>query len=1126
MSYHNLLDKQLKKHLSAELISNESLKPLLEVISETYTTLERDKSLAERAFSFSEQEYVEVNERLKQELDLKQLSIAALKDAVATITELENNHSDDDLLGLADFITLEIKRRKSAESVFTSLITNLKNGILLEDENRNIRFVNQMFCQFFSIPVPPEALHGMDCSNSAEESKIMFKDPELFVSSIDKCLKNRVLVTGEMFEMIDGRVVLRDYIPIFSENKYRGHLWSYTDITEAKRIQDAVVESEERNRKIMNAALDAIITVDNQGKITFWNPQSERIFGWKKEEVLGKPIADFIITEEDKMEPQDGMKPNLESEHSPVLNKQIELPAMNKAGERLSIELYILPIGEGENKFFCSFIRDITEKKKTELEKERLSLVASANENGIMFLGDDDRIFWCNNGLLKLTGYTEQEIYEGDPFKLFTGPLSRNNNWKSFFEQYRRGGSFSTEFILYKKDGSWIWCRVKGQNLSSADQGSHYVVMLEDISEEKEVQLKLREYEERLKIALNNVGDNYWEHDFRKGQTLFLNATNEFLGFEGSEIDNMADFWWSRVHPDDRAILEKSDILYKKGLQKKHSSEYRIAHKDNQYRWIFDRGVVTEFDEQGLPQKIIGTHIDITRQKQLERELTEAKEDAEASTRAKELFLANMSHEIRTPMNAILGMANQMGKTPLTDNQQFYLNNIQSATDNLLIIINDILDLSKIEAGELMLEKIGFVPSEVISRVMNVMSYKAEEKGIRLANSWCDTNLSPVIIGDPYRLNQILLNLVSNAIKFTERGSVDISCRVLEDHDTYQLVEASVTDTGVGMDEEFVKKLYQKFRQEDDSITRKFGGTGLGMSICKELVELMEGEIVVESKKGRGTRVSIRIPFIKGSIDDLPVKEKSRVHTEVLKGKHILVTDDNEMNRLVASTILESYEAIVEQAEDGLMAFEKIKEKSFDLVLMDIQMPVMDGLQSTQKIRDAGFKDLPVIALTALALKGDETKFLKAGMNDYIVKPFEEEKFLRVVCNWMISKSHADGFNSTDAQSLYSLDKLNAIGGGNEAFLRKMTDLFKTLAPATLVEMEEAYRTGDFQKVGKLAHKLKPSLDQMDIKSLHEIVREVENQAVTYGQSPALEALLHQLKSTVLAVIEDLNNRY
>ena len=1129
MNYHNLLNKQIRKHLPDELLQNEHLITLLNSVSETYKVLERDKILAERAFKISEQEYVETNQRLSYELRVKELSLEKLNQTFQTITG-ESTSAGEDLLSITSFIHREINNRKSAEVVFHSLIKSLNSGILLEDENRIIRFANKQFCELFDIPLEPDQLQGIDCAVSSEQSSSLFIRPEKFLEEIDEALESREPRLNHILVMKSGKILQRDYIPIFIEGKYQGHLWNYTDVTEAKESEKILLESELRNRLIMNAALDAIIQIDSAGKITFWNPQAEHIFGWKKSEILGKTLQETIIPSQHREAHTNAIYHHNPTSESRVMNRQMELPAIDKQGRQLTIELYIIPIVQNDQRFFVSFIRDISERKILESEKERLSLVASANVNGVLFIDKNQHITWVNDGLVSMTGYSPEELIGRHPFELFIGPKSREMNQSKLLEEVKARKQVTGEFILYRKDSSYIWTRANGQVINDSDDGAIYFFMIEDISREKEAQDMLNQYEERLRFALNNVGDNYWEHDFTTGKTEFSNLKGSLLGYDFAEINDKSSLWWSCIHPDDRHLLEESDSRYLSGLQDQHNMEYRVIYKDGSVHWVLDRGVVTVFDDNGKPAKIIGTHIDITSQKAMEEELKRAKDAAEASTRAKEIFLANMSHEIRTPMNAIIGMAGQLIKTPLDSIQQSYLGNIQTASDHLLIIINDLLDLSKIEAGQLTLEKIGFEPQKVLQRAIQVLHLKAEEKGLTLRNSYYDPRIADVIIGDPFRLNQILLNLISNSIKFTEKGGVEISCGVIEETEKEQVIEIVVSDTGIGMDEKFVNNLFQKFRQEDESITRKFGGTGLGMSICKELVELMGGEIHVESQKNVGTRVIMNIPFRKGSYHNLPELKKEEADISVLKGKDILVVDDNEMNRLVASTILGNYGVHIVEAENGLQALEKLENNPIDLILMDVQMPVMDGLQATLKIREAGNK-VPVIALTAFALKGDESKFYAAGMDDYLTKPFNEEQLLNTVARCMSNNpsnhmTRANINTSGSAEPLYDLSYISSLGGGSSEFVGKMVDLFLNLAHATLSEMNAAYEEDNLEQLSRLAHRLKPSLDNLRIQTLHGTIRDIETNAQEYGKGEKLKALLDSTESAINEVVTQLKKEF
>jgi len=510
---------------------------------------------------------------------------------------------------------------------------------------------------------------------------------------------------------------------------------------------------------------------------------------------------------------------------------------------------------------------------------------------------------------------------------------------------------------------------------------------------------------------------------------------------------------------------------------------------------------------------------DITLIKQEELALHEAKEQAEESSRAKEMFLANMSHEIRTPMNAIMGMCQQLKKTLLDNQQRSWLDTIDSAAENLLVVINDILDITKIEAGKLDIEAIGFQMKDILSRATKVMQHKAEEKGIHL--SWLlDGNISPVLIGDPYRLNQILLNLIGNAIKFTPKGSVSVTCSAGGPLNIgeIQCIRIAVKDTGIGMDEPFLNRLFDKFSQEDRTVTRKYGGTGLGMSICKQLVELMNGHIHVKSQKGEGTEVILTIPFLRGRECDLRQEETTAKDPVTFKGKKILLVEDNEINRLVARTVLNNYGADIREAVNGLEGVETLRREHFDLVLMDVQMPEMDGLEATRKIRLEIDPAIPIIAFTANAIKGDTDKCLAAGMNDYVSKPFEEARLIRTIACWLETPRCAP----PSANPLFDLTRLNTISKGNQTFVNKMINLFLDEVPHFTEEMLTAYTSGNFDFIKKTAHRIKPTLGNLGINALKDDIQTIEDLAAGQNPSGHLLELLRRTNGVVINVAGEL----
>lgn len=478
-------------------------------------------------------------------------------------------------------------------------------------------------------------------------------------------------------------------------------------------------------------------------------------------------------------------------------------------------------------------------------------------------------------------------------------------------------------------------------------------------------------------------------------------------------------------------------------------------------------------------------------------------------------------------MNAILGMSKQLQKTTLNQQQQSFLEIIGTAAENLLVIINDILDFSKLEAGKVTLEEIGFNMRDLITNTSRVLKLKAEEKGLQFDVSVAH-EVCKVLKGDPFRINQVLMNLLSNSIKFTKRGQVTLQCLLKKNAPGIQRLEIIISDTGKGMDEGYLKNLFNKFSQEDESIARSYGGTGLGMSIVKQLVELMNGTITVKSKKDEGTQVTIQLSFETGQESDLPKKDNSHVEAHILADKKILLVEDNEMNRVVAETILNQYGATIYEAVNGMEAIDAIRARQYDIVLMDIQMPVMDGLEATRIIRKDIQSNIPVIALTANAVKGEMEKCIQAGMNDYLSKPFEEEDLIRLIAKWLGRETHFGPAKATVATDtpLYDLAKLKQITRGDEKFIVKMLQVFINETITGTANLERAFEEKDIKQVKFLAHRMKSSLSNLSIFSAAGIAEKIEKAHWEEPQFPALAGQIHAFKKVIDEVIPLIKTDY
>lgn len=457
----------------------------------------------------------------------------------------------------------------------------------------------------------------------------------------------------------------------------------------------------------------------------------------------------------------------------------------------------------------------------------------------------------------------------------------------------------------------------------------------------------------------------------------------------------------SCIHADDieHVMEEVLDAVEKKKEFFKHDP-YRILTKDNQVKWVLDY-TVTEKDSDGNILYFIGYINDITKDKENEIALQIAKANSDKGSRAKSEFLANMSHEIRTPLNGIIGLTNLTLQTNLNSRQREYLTKAVNSSSALLNIINDILDHSKIEANKLNIEEIPFELDAIFRTVSDLFSYQGNEKGVLLLYEIGDT-VSNRLIGDPFRITQVLTNLVGNALKFTDRGKIEVKVEMLNQVDKKQLLRFSVKDSGVGVPKEQQKQLFDAFTQADTSNTRKYGGTGLGLTICKRLVELMGGVMDVESQEGIGSVFEFKIALrLNIAIDDeVDAKTSDSIQEHFHMIGRILLVEDNEINQLVAQASLEQFGIEVVIAENGLIAVEKVKAEEFDMIFMDLQMPIMGGFEASREIRKFN-QNIPIIALSAAVMEQDKEQTKEAGMNEHVAKPFEIETLKAVLMRYL-----------------------------------------------------------------------------------------------------------------------------
>lgn len=463
----------------------------------------------------------------------------------------------------------------------------------------------------------------------------------------------------------------------------------------------------------------------------------------------------------------------------------------------------------------------------------------------------------------------------------------------------------------------------------------------------------------------------------------------------GSFGDNVVKNTLSGLNPKSEHFIEMMNTL------KSVSYESKNYSKSGKEYWVLTT-LTPIIDKEGTIKKIIAVDSEITARKEAEKRMMEAQEEALRLAKIKEEFLANMSHEIRTPMNAIMGMSQLLSETELNEKQQKYLTSIQFASDNLLALINDVLDLAKIEAEKITFEKIPFSIKELIEKLVDIMRPKIDEKKL-IVQINIDEKFPELVIGDPYRLNQVIMNLVSNSVKFTKKGGITIEAIFEKETPAEVTVRYRVTDTGIGIAKENITKIFEHFTQAESEITRKYGGTGLGLTIAKKLVENQGGIIDVESELGKGTTFSFTLNFEKALLGQKNYLDKKNVKDlKSISGKIVLLVEDNDLNTMVATEFLEKSGLIVAHAANGIIAVNMAQEKKYDFILMDLQMPEMDGYSAAKKIKansSSANAATPIIAMTAHAMQGEKEKCINAGMTDYISKPLQKDKLIELLLN-------------------------------------------------------------------------------------------------------------------------------
>lgn len=719
-----------------------------------------------------------------------------------------------------------------------------------------------------------------------------------------------------------------------------------------------------------------------------------------------------------------------------LMDYQTQFLGRDGAVHRVSLSSVITVLDQQD--CIISFISDITERQATELHLRQLSLAIEQSASSVAITDIAGLMEYVNDAFVRATGYSRAEAIGQNPRILKSG-LTPAQTYVDMWAALTQGQIWRGELHNKAKDGHLTIESAQITPLRNAEgRVTHYVAVKEDITERKRMVAELEKHrhhledlvqertaqletatqdlrlsEERFAFALDATNDGMWDWNLLNDQVHCNPAYFRMLGYAPDALSPNYDSVFANLLPPDERASTTAQIKELLQANGGYDIEFRMCARDGTYKWILSRAKVVERNLVGTPTRAVGTHTDLTVRKNFEDEMRSAQAAAESANKAKSAFLANMSHEIRTPMNAVIGLTHVLRQSPLDAKQMDYVAKIDAAGQHLMALINDILDISKIEANQVTLESTDFHLDLLLDNVYSMVADHAKKKQLML--TLAPHQVPGWLRGDATRLRQSLLNLLNNAIKFTEEGSVTLRAVVEEESDADVVVRFEVQDTGIGIPLHQQEKLFHSFEQADASTSRKYGGTGLGLAITKRLAMLMGGDAGLHSKVGLGSTFWFRVRLKRGkgpmvyreSHGSNDRADDASTNLRQFAGKRILVADDVELNRELAVALLDGTGLLVDTAADGLEALQKATSTPYALILMDLQMPRLDGLDATRQILALpGHEGNRIIAMTANIFDEDRLACEQAGMVDFVSKPIDPPALFKTLARWLAADAN------------------------------------------------------------------------------------------------------------------------